>query len=268
MMRDTTKGKMRIVSLAPNATSILCSIGAKHTLVGVSKWCADVAPVTRLPRFGDCWHLNDADAIAALKPDLVIGSVPFQATAIAKLLAHPLNFLALNPLSIADIERDIRQLGAITARTGAAEKLLRRMRRAFTECAKVSRSLRPLRVYGEAWPNPRIASPPWVAELVKMTGNIFVPAAGARISVEAIVKAAPDVIVLAWTATGRKARTSQSYAIPEWRDIPAIRNRRVYVVSDELLNTPGPPLLRGLQELNRIFRICRGKDGPGKEAKR
>jgi len=40
----------RIVSLAPSATSILCAIGAKSQLVGVTKWCADVAPVAKLPK--------------------------------------------------------------------------------------------------------------------------------------------------------------------------------------------------------------------------
>src|SRR2546429_9407463 len=36
-------------SLAPSATAILCAIGANKTLVGVTKWCADVAPVGALP---------------------------------------------------------------------------------------------------------------------------------------------------------------------------------------------------------------------------
>jgi hypothetical protein len=32
-----------------------------------------------------------------------------------------------------------------------------------------------------------------------------------------------------------------------------VRDRRVYVVRDELLNTPGPPLVDGARELMRIF---------------
>src|SRR5262249_30225956 len=102
---------LRIVSLAPSATSILCAIGAKNNLVGVTKWCADVAPVNRLPKLGDCWHLESVDAILKLKPSLVIGSVPFKAEVLAKLLESPLNFLAKNPRTLADIENDIRLLG-------------------------------------------------------------------------------------------------------------------------------------------------------------
>src|SRR5580704_12320686 len=105
----------RIVSLAPNATSILCEVGARNLLVGVSKWCADVAPVEALPKFGDFWHLEEASSIHALHPDLVVGSVPSRAEAMAKLLEYPLNFFALHPLTISQIERDIRQLGALTA---------------------------------------------------------------------------------------------------------------------------------------------------------
>jgi ABC-type Fe3+-hydroxamate transport system substrate-binding protein len=40
---------------------------------------------------------------------------------------------------------------------------------------------------------------------------------------------------------------------PGWRELPAIRNRRVYVVRDEWLNTPGPPLLHGARALQKIL---------------
>lgn len=87
---------MRIASLAPNATSILVELGARRSLVGVSRWCADVAPVGKLPRLGDCWAL-DVNAVMRLKPEIVIGSVPFRQEAVASLLEHPVSFLALNP---------------------------------------------------------------------------------------------------------------------------------------------------------------------------
>jgi ABC-type hemin transport system substrate-binding protein len=77
-MEKSSSGKVRIVSLAPSATSILCAIGARRTLVGVTKWCADVAPVNGLPKLGDCWHMKSVDEILRLRPTLVIGSVPYK----------------------------------------------------------------------------------------------------------------------------------------------------------------------------------------------
>src|SRR6266849_7289526 len=113
-MKASAKTRLRIVSLAPRATSILYAIGAGRALVGVSKWCADVAPVAHLPKFGDCWLLGSLDEILRLKPSLVIGSVPYKQETVAKLLEHPVNFLAMNPRSLADVEADIRLLGGIT----------------------------------------------------------------------------------------------------------------------------------------------------------
>src|SRR5712664_4407435 len=104
---------MRIVSLAPSATSILYAIGAKSLLVGVTKWCSEVAPVGALPKLGDCWHMESVADIVALRPTLVIGSVPYKQETVAKLLEQRLNFLAMNPRSLEDIEADIRLLGGI-----------------------------------------------------------------------------------------------------------------------------------------------------------
>ncbi len=247
--------RVRIVSLAPSATSILCAIGAKKYLVGVTKWCADVAPVNGLPQLGDCWHMDSVDDIVRLKPSLVVGSVPYKQETLAKLLEHPLSFLATNPRSLADIENDIRMLGRIASRPAHAERLISRMRQEFDAIAKKSRMGKTkLRVYCEAWPNPRISSPPWVTEIVRLCGGEMVLQSGQKVSEEDVASARPDVIVLAWAATGDKANPQKCYKIAAWKDVPAIRNKQVYVVRDELLNTPGPPLLAGAKQLLRIFR--------------
>ncbi len=251
---DNSRKTLRIVSLAPSATSILCAIGAKRSLVGVTKWCADVAPVDGLPKLGDCWHMDSVKEILALKPTLVIGSVPYKQETVAKLLEQPLNFLAMNPRTLTDIENGLRLLGGIVGRISSAEKVISRMRKEFERVKKTTeRSNRRMPVYCEAWPNPRISSPPWVAELVALAGGRMSVPAGQRVTDAQVAESQPEVIVLAWAATGEQAKAEKVYKVAAWKTVPAVRNKRVYVVRDELLNTPGPPLVEGARELARIL---------------
>jgi iron complex transport system substrate-binding protein len=252
MKKKDERKKLRIVSLAPSATSILCAIGAKSSLVGVTKWCVDVAPVAGLPQLGDCWRLEAVEEILSLRPTLVIGSVPYKQETVAKLLEQPLNFLAMNPRTLADVYADVRLLANIVGRARDGERVIRATRAGFSSIRrKATRKLH--RVYCEAWPNPRISSPPWVAELVEIAGGKTVVPAGERVSDAQVAAAQPEVIVLAWAATGAKADPGKAYGVAGWQDVPAIRERRVHVISDELFNTPGPPLVRGAMELWKVL---------------
>lgn len=201
--------------------------------------------------------MKSVDEIVQLRPALVIGSVPFKTKTVAKLLDQPFAFLALNPRSLADIESDIRMLAGITNRTEAGKKLAARMRREFQAiCATSPRGARRSRVYCEAWSNPRISSPPWVAELVEICGGEMALPPGKRVSDAQVAAARPDIIVLAWAATGARADPRRAYSVSTWKDVPAVRNRQVHVVRDELLNTPGPPLIEGARALVRILRAA------------
>jgi iron complex transport system substrate-binding protein len=257
------KPEVRIVSLAPSATSILCAIGARRLLVGVTKWCCDVAPVAGLPQVGDCWHMESVADIVALRPTLVIGSVPYKPETVGKLLEQQFSFLAMNPRTIADIYSDIRLLGGIAGEAASAEGLIRAFKAGLSDLAKRVKELRGERprVYCEAWPNPRISSPPWVEEVVEICGGEMIVPAGEKVSDEQVAEARPDVIVLAWAATGDKSDPGQAYKVAEWKDVPAIRNRRVHVIRDEYLNTPGPPLVRGTLELFKILHLRDGELG-------
>jgi iron complex transport system substrate-binding protein len=248
-----SKFKERIVSLAPNATSILFAIGARRCVVGVSKWCADVAPVGCLPRVGDCWKL-DVGEVAALRPTLIVGSVPFRPEVVAELLKLPPAFVALNPRTLEDIYADVRRLGGLVNRRAAAEKLISRMKKQFAAIGRLAaRTKSRPRIYAEAWPNPRISSPPWVAELVNLAGGKMIVPPGERVTDAQVAKAAPEVMILAWTATGQRADPRRTLQNLRWRAVPAIKNRRVVVIRDELLNTPGPPLIEGARALLRAI---------------
>ena len=77
--------------------------------------------------------------------------------------------------------------------------------------------------------------------------------ASARVADEAVALARPEIILLAWAATGNRADPRMTFANTLWKDVPAIRRKRVFVIRDELLNTPGPPLAAGAREIQRIL---------------
>jgi iron complex transport system substrate-binding protein len=200
--------------------------------------------------------------VVALRPTLVIGSVPYKQETVGKLLEHRLNFLAMNPRTLEDVYADIRLLGRIAGRATAAEVLIRKMRSEFLRIERAAKKLKKrLRVYCEAWPNPRISSPPWVAEVVKICAGEMIVPAGEKVTDEQVATAGPEVIVLAWAATGEKSDPAQAYKVAAWIDVPAIRNRRVHVIRDECLNTPGPPLIQGALDLWNVLRPPAAKPG-------
>jgi len=252
----------------PSASSILFALGAQRDIVGVSRWCKHVAPVGRRAQVGDCWKL-DVSEVTRLRPTLLVGSSPFAPDTVAQILKEPIPFVALNPRSLLDIENDIRILGRLTDRKSHAEKIIRKMKRGFGDIvrrAARNRSQRKPVVYCEAWPNPRISSPPWVAELVEIAGGQNAVKAGARVTDEEVAAANPDIIVLAWAATNDRANSAQALRNPLWQNVAAVKNERVVVIRDELLNTPGPPLLEGAEKLFRAIhqRYPRDPDNPHK----
>lgn len=214
-----------------------------------------------LPELGDCWSLGakenaseDAAAMMKLKPTLIVGSVPFRTETVQKILALPVPFLALNPRSLADVKADIRLLGQMANANDEANALIREMERKFDGVRQAAKAAkRRPRVYCEAWPHPRISSPPWVAELVNLAGGEMNMRAGERVSDKEVASADPEVMVLAWAATGDKSKPKQAIENPAWRNVSAVRARKVFVIRDELLNTPGPPLVYGAEELLRVI---------------
>lgn len=85
-------------------------------------------------------------------------------------------------------------------------------------------------------------------------------AAGARVSDDEIAREDPDVVVLAWAATGDRAKAATALRNPAWQNVTAIKKGRVFVIRDELLNTPGPPLLEGAWELLRMIHDAHEKN--------
>jgi iron complex transport system substrate-binding protein len=64
---------------------------------------------------------------------------------------------------------------------------------------------------------------------------------------EAVIAAAPDVIILADEEAGESAETVS--ARPGWDAIPAVQNGRIYPVDPDIVSRPGPRLINALDVL-------------------
>src|SRR5579872_923000 len=241
----------RIASLQPSATVILDAVGEIVRVVACTKYCADVVPAIQSPPrtiLSDSWSA-DAKQIAAVHPDLVIASVPYQEKAVIEILKSGVRFLGFAPKTLEDVYVDIAAIAGIVGAGARGNEVIRQMQQRIQEFqTRTISSSRP-RVFCEEWGKPLITSQCWVAELVAAAGGEFIAEPGKQISADEVVMLNPEVVIAAWCGAGDRVPLEKIVADRSWQGIAAVQNRRVYCIRDEYLNTPAPTLLRGLEAL-------------------
>jgi iron complex transport system substrate-binding protein len=247
---------MRIISLQPSVSVILDRLGHLDTLVACTRYCLDILPELRsrnLPLVHDAWTTT-TDELTALKPDLVIASVPYRQESLAAILKAGFPVLALAPHSIADIYGDIRLIGSVLHAPEKAEAIIASMQQTIAEISSraAAAQTRP-RVYCEEWGKPLIHSQYWVAELVEAAGGDFVGSPGAVTESETIAAADPDIMVMAWCGAGMRVPLERTMEKRGWEHLHAVQDHRVFCITEELLNTPAPTLIDGLRVLASII---------------
>jgi iron complex transport system substrate-binding protein len=144
---------------------------------------------------------------------------------------------------------DIALIAGTVGATDRGDKVISEMRETIAEMKSRTASLPRKRVFCEEWGKPIIASQPWVAELVRAAGGEFLATAGSHYSAEQIAEMNPEVIISAWCGAGDRVPLAKIVAQRGWSNTRAVRTSHVYCISDELLNTPAPTLVAGLQAL-------------------
>jgi len=200
---------MRIVSLLPSATEIVCAIGLGEELVGVTHECdypqeAIGKPVmTRsvhdmtttssrdIHRLvsdsvhgGSALYALDEAALAAAKPDLIITqelcrvcAVGYrEVNAVARAIDAAITVVSLEPTSIEGIFNTITTVGAMTEAEDAAVDLVETLRRRLGAVEKRVQARRDLggrspRVVALEWLDPPFASGHWVPEQIRRAGG-------------------------------------------------------------------------------------------------
>jgi len=246
---------MRIASLQPSVSIILERLGRLDLLVACTRYCVEAVPeLTRqsIAIVHDSWSTS-AEELLAVRPDLVIASVPYRNESLAAILKAGFPVLALAPHSLADIYQDICLIGAVAGAAEQvkprAEEVIAAMQASIDEVRRRAAGLHKPLVYCEEWGKPLIHSQLWVRELVEAAGGVFVGEPGAVTTPEAVAAADPEVILAAWCGAGDGVPLEKLAARPGWKQIRAVRQGQVYCIPDELLNTPAPTLVDGLSAI-------------------
>ena len=242
----------RIVSLLPSLTETVCGLGACRRLVGVDRYSNHPEEVRRLPQLGGGLDPS-IEAVLALRPDVVL--IATSAPAAQRLEALGLKVLALEPRTLADVQRITGVLGQLLD-VPQAQRLWQAME---ADVAQAARSLPPgarrTRVYFEVGAGPYAAgTSSFIGELLQRLGvqNIIGPELGPfpKINPEFVVRADPDVILIGErNAQGLRQR-------PGWAGLRALREGRICVFGEaesDVLVRPGPRMGEAARVLARCI---------------
>jgi iron complex transport system substrate-binding protein len=232
----------RIVTMLPSLTETAWVLGAGPRLVGVDRYSNWPDAISHLPRLGG---LDDAqiEAIAALKPDVVLASTASRA--MERLEALGFKVIRLKSERHADVRRTLDLVAELLGTPQEGKQVWARLNREIDEAARrVPSALRGQRVYFEIGGGPYAAgATSFIGETLARLGmdNIVPAELGPfpKLNPEFVVRAKPDIIM------GLRREQSALVGRPGWAALPAVRDRRMCGFDNadyEMLIRPGPRL--------------------------
>jgi len=252
----------RIVSIIPATTEMLFAMGAGDRVVAVGSYDRFPPEVDKLPRVGALLDPN-VERILALKPDLLI-LYGTQNDLRTQMERAGVPYYPYVHRGLPDITETIRSLGARVGVADAANALAARIERQLADIrARVAKSARPktLLVFGRE---------PGTLRSIDASGGVgflhdMLEAAGGAdaladakqqsvtMSTELVLARAPDVIIELRYARGDATAPADLKAWDGLPSVPAVRNRRVYMLQGEEFVVPGPRVAAATERLARTL---------------
>lgn len=262
---------MRIVSLLPSATEMICTLGLQDRLVGVTHECDFPAPVQRLPkvtrtlipaeapsaeidrlvrerlRTNRALYTLDLPVLQELRPDLIVTQALCDVCAVAEdevraavcVLPGGPRVVNLKPQTLSEVLASIRQLAIAVGVDRFAEEAIRRLTARVTAVVtRTARVQRRPRVALLEWLEPPFSCGHWSPELVRLAGGIEGLGQEGRPSRtlrwDEVLAWQPEVVFIACCGFSVERTLCDLPAlqfIPGWQDLPAVRSGRVYVTN-------------------------------------
>lgn len=262
--------EMRIISLLPSATEIICRLGLEHELVGVTHECDYPEFVQTLPKVTQTLIPHDATSreidalvrerlttqaalytlnmpvVEELRPDLIVTQALCDVCAVAAdevesaacTLPGTPPVINLEPSTLEDVFECLRLVGRATDRLDRANSEIASLDARVQAVEERSRTVptRP-RVVVLEWLDPPFSCGHWTPQLVRLAGGdemIGVEGEPSRtISWDQVIEARPEVLWIACCGFDVE-RTLEDIAVlrdqPDWANLPCVQEGRVYVV--------------------------------------
>jgi iron complex transport system substrate-binding protein len=260
---------MRIVSLLPSSTEIVCALGMAEQLVGRSHECdypetVKTLPVCTAPKFdpqGSSAEINarvrevlrealsvyrvDEALLQALQPDVIVTQSLCEVCAVSLAdvqqavctWSASAQIVSLEPNRLSDVFMDIQRVAEALGVPERGAEVVAALQARMTAIAERAHALpdKPTVACLE-WIDPLMAAGNWMPELVEMAGGInLFGEAGAHspwLAWDALRAADPQVIIL-MPCGFDMARTAEDLpilqALDGWQSLRAVRTGRVYL---------------------------------------
>ena len=259
----------RIVSLAPHITENLFAIGAGGRVVGTVDFSNFPEAAKRIPRVGG-YEKIDLEAVAALRPDLVIawesGNI---ASHVAKLKAIGLPVLLTDTKRIEDVPADLERLGELSGARDEARAAAAQFRSRLAALTARHAARPKVATFYQVWNQPlmTVGGGQIISDAIHLCGgdNVFagLRQMAAAVTVEAVLAANPEAIV----ASG------MDEARPEWLDewrrwpaLTAVARNNLFFVPPDLLQRHTPRILDGAEQVCRHLATARERrPAPGRD---
>ena len=238
----------RIVSLSPNVTEILYGIGAWPQVIAVSEYCTYPEDVQNKPRVNG-WDKTNLEQVVALRPDFVIGVEAQEPFVRDKLNGLGVRTLFLRGQKLADALRAIIEIGRATGHEAAAVELSKKTEDEIEQVRQTVANLpRPRvlcvvdRLPGTIRDIYTATKGSYIDELIQIAGGDSIAPPGAqgygKITKEAVLALDPEVIIDMVQGSKGKFGEDPISVWNELAEIQAVRNKRIYPMSDPTVIHP------------------------------
>lgn len=247
----------RIISLMPSVTEIVFELGAGQRLKGVTMYSNEPLAAKQLPKIGSYVHL-DLERIVNLRPDLCLAvrdGNPIHI--IDKITALGIPVYTVDPRNLEEIMESIEMLGHVLQKENTAKKITEQMQRRLAAVEKnVATGKRPGVFFQiDAAPIISAGSNTFIDQLITRAGGVNLsagPTSYPRYSWEDLLIMQPEIVLIASMAGGHSPEELKASWM-KWPQIPAVKNKQIYVIDASLFDRPTARLIEGLEMLAKIF---------------